>query len=206
MIEQSLLEILLASQALGFLGPGDASFHVEHAAAFSALIESDQVVLDLGSGGGVPGLVLAVQRPDLRLTLLDVGARRCAFLRQAISDLSGLMERVNVVEGRAEVLGRDPTLRGTFDAVVSRSFGSPAVTAECASPFLTTGGHLLVSEPPDPEESDRRWPGAGVGLVGLCDEGRQEEAGFGVRVLAQESPCPEQYPRRTGMPGKRPLF
>jgi 16S rRNA (guanine527-N7)-methyltransferase len=179
---------------------------VEHAAAFAELLGQGWRVLDLGSGGGVPGLVLGVQRTDLRLTLLDVGARRCAFLRQAVISLAGLADRVDVVEGRAELLGRDASLRGAFDAVVSRSFGSPAVTAECAAPFLKVGGRLLVSEPPDPDASDRRWPSDGLALVGLCDEGRRDEAGYGVRVLTQELPCPDVYPRRVGVPGKRPLF
>jgi 16S rRNA (guanine527-N7)-methyltransferase len=206
MIEPSLLQALEASQALGFLGPGDAAFHVEHSGAFAALLGPDWRVLDLGSGGGVPGLVLGVERPDLRLTLLDVGARRCEFLRETIDDLPGLATRVEVAEGRAELLTREPDLRGAFDAVVSRSFGSPPVTAECGAPFLKPGGVLLVSEPPDPDLSDRRWPAEGVKLVGLRDEGRRDDGGFGVRVMVQEIPCPDIYPRRVGLPGKRPLF
>jgi 16S rRNA (guanine527-N7)-methyltransferase len=206
MIEPPLLEALRASQALGFLGPGEPTFHVEHAAAFSATLKPGIRVLDLGSGGGVPGLILGVQRPDLMLTLLDSNARRCAFLRETLEEIPGLRDRVAVVEGRAEVLGRDGHLRGSFDAVVSRSFGSPAVTAECGAPFLTVGGLLVVSEPPDTEESARRWPEAGVAVVGLRDVGRRDEVGFGVRVLELASPCPEPYPRRTGLPNKRPIF
>jgi len=206
MIEPPLLEALQASQALGFLGPGDAAFHVEHSEAFSVGLTDGSKVLDLGSGGGVPGLVLAVRRPDLNITLLDVGVRRCEFLRGVVADVAGLADRVDVVEGRAELLGRDPNLRGAFDAVVSRSFGSPAVTAECAAPFLRVGGVLLVSEPPNAEDSDRRWPTDRVEILGLRDDGRRADAQFGIRQLTQVLPCPETYPRRTGVPTKRPLF
>ena len=103
--------------------------------------------------------------------------------------------------------------------VVARSFGRPAITAECSSPFLCVGGRLVVSEPPavstaniaedkkphQPANSSR-WPASGVALLGLTDAGTRssEEALF--RVLVQRAPCPERYPRRTGVPSKRPLF
>ncbi|MGH9005022.1 MAG: RsmG family class I SAM-dependent methyltransferase, partial [Acidimicrobiia bacterium] len=111
-------------------------------------------VLDLGSGGGVPGLVLAHELPALRIVLVDAAVRRCRFLREAIADV-GLTGQVEVVEERAETAARHPTLRGAFDVVVARSFGAPALTAECAVGFLRLGGSLVVSEPP---EASGRWP------------------------------------------------
>src|SRR5690606_17211507 len=122
-------------------------------------------VLDLGSGGGVPGLVLAVRRPDLDVVLLDAMSRRCTFLEAAAAEL-GLAGRVRVVCERAEVAARDPELRGTFDVVVARSFAAPPVTAECAAGFLRVGGRLLVSEPPD-HTGEERWPAAPLDELGL---------------------------------------
>jgi 16S rRNA (guanine527-N7)-methyltransferase len=128
---------------------------------------------------------------------VDAAERRCRFLEEAVAELE-LGARVRVVQGRAEVLGRDPSLRGTCDLVTARSFGPPAVTAECAAPFLAVGGVLLVSEPP---AAAPRWPDelATLGLVAGPRVG-------GIQVLTQATPCPERFPRRTGVPAKRPLF
>jgi 16S rRNA (guanine527-N7)-methyltransferase len=182
----------------------------------------------------VPGLVLAGEWPHCEFVLLDAGQRRCAFLVEAVDEL-GLGDRVRVVRGRAEAAGRDPALRGRFDAVVARGFGPPAVTAECGAPFLHVGGRLVVSDPPvdgegrsgsapsraaDPGaprgETDastgpsaaapsERWPRAGVAQVGLAIEAAWEQP-FHYHSLVLEEPCPDRYPRRDGVPAKRPLF
>ena len=158
-------------------------------------------IADLGSGGGLPGLPIALARPDLGVVLIDAGERRTDFLRWAVDELE-LDARVEVVVGRAEHVGRSE-LRGAFDAVVARSFGSPAVTAECSAPLLRVGGRLVVSEPPDPE--DGRWPAAPLADLGLSI-GPRTAGPPGIQVLEQVSPCPDVYPRRDGLPAKRPLF
>jgi len=145
----------------------------------------------------VPGLVLALTWPASAWTFVDAGERRCRFLVEAAETLS-LAGRVHIAQGRAEELGRDPALRGHADLVTARSFGPPGVTAECGSPFLAVGGRLLVSEPP---VSAARWPEE-VATLGL----RVGEQIGGVQVLEQAAPCPERFPRRTGVPAKRPLF
>jgi 16S rRNA (guanine527-N7)-methyltransferase len=160
-------------------------------------------VLDLGSGGGLPGLVLAALWPDTAVTLLDGGTERAAFLVSAVEQLDWA-ERVAVAAGRAEELGRTG-LRGRFDLVVARSFGPPAVVAECGAPFLTAGGRLVVSEPPDADGS--RWSHAGeLATLGLEAEPLRTAGGHHFQPLRAVSPCPARYPRRTGIPTKRPLF
>jgi 16S rRNA (guanine527-N7)-methyltransferase len=189
------------ARRLGFLGPGPVAAHVTHGLAFVAALERVQgTVIDLGSGGGLPGLVLGVARPDLTLWLLEASAARCRFLAAAVAALE--LPAAGVLEGRAEVLGRGP-LRGTADAVVARSFGPPAVTAECAAPFLRVGGILLVSEPPGP--AGPRWPAAGLAPLGLVP-GERSAGAPRIQVLHQRSACPADLPRRTGLPAKRPLF
>jgi 16S rRNA (guanine527-N7)-methyltransferase len=141
--------------------------------------------------------VLALRWPTTSWTLVDASERRCRFLDAAITEL-GLDGRVRVAQGRAEVLGRDPVLRGAFALVTARSFGPPGVTAECGAPFLEVGGRLLVSEPP---EAAPRWPDE-VALLGLAVGERVS----GIQILAQVTPCPDRFPRRTGVPAKRPLF
>ena len=190
------------SQRSGFLGPGPVTEHVTHARGFAAgLDEPPARFLDLGSGGGVPGLVLALAWPSASAVLLDAGERRADFLREAVGRL-GLGERVEVVRGRAEELGRAPELRGAFDLVVARAFGPPAATAECGAPFLRVGGKLVVSEPPEPGD---RWPADGLAQLGLA-RGLSWRAPHAYQSLVQIEACPDRYPRRVGRPAKRPLF
>jgi 16S rRNA (guanine527-N7)-methyltransferase len=198
----TLESVLRQARDLGFLGSGPIEDHITHAGLFAAAHPGRPArVVDLGSGGGIPGLALAVEHwPDADIVLVDSGERRTAFLDEAVTAL-GLAPRVRVLRARAEVVGRDPAHRGHYDTVVSRSFGPPAVTAECGAPLLAIGGVLLVSEPPTQLED--RWPTSGLELVGLAD---RTPTGSKMRVLVQSEPCPDRYPRRTGVPGKRPLF
>jgi 16S rRNA (guanine527-N7)-methyltransferase len=152
----------------------------------------------------VPGLPLALTWPGSRWLLLDASQARCRWLTDAVAALA-LRDRVTVRHARAEDAGREAGLRGAFDAVVARSFGSPGVTAECAAPFLAIGGRLVVSEPPD--AAGERWQAGASGLeqLGLRFEGiRGEAPRFG--VLVQDTACPDRYPRRPGVPSRRPLF
>ena len=199
----ALRAVLEDARAQGFLGPGPVDEQVQSGLGFLEVIgEGAERVLDLGSGGGVPGLVLAGFLPTPRLTLLEVGRRRAAFLRAAVGRL-GWHGRVEVVEERAEEAARDPARRGRFPIVVARSFGPPPVAAECGAPFLTIGGRLIVAEPP---EEMGRWPVEALGLLGLAVEDRVVARNRSFEVLRQVSRCPDRFPRRTGVPAKRPLF
>jgi len=163
-------------------------------------------VLDLGSGGGLPGLVLATYRPELELTLLEARRRACRFLREAVTALD--LARVAVVEARAEDAARRPDLREAFDAVVARSFGPPAVTAECAVGFLRIGGRLVVSEPPGGEERDgatARWPVPGLEDLGYAPPAAGGGSGASFVVL-EKTRRDDRWPRRVGVPAKRPVW
>lgn len=197
-------EWLERSRHLGFLGPGPIAPHIGHAQGFAEVVEGEPgAVVDLGSGGGVPGLVLAAVWPNTRVVLLDSNERRTTFLQEAVDGL-GWSGRVQVVRARAEAAGRDPSLRGAFPLVVSRSFGPPPVAAECAAPLLAVGGRFVVSEPPDEVE---RWPDDGLFCVGLRLVARRSSTnGTSYAVLEQAELCPDRYPRREGVPGKRPLW
>lgn len=198
---QGLDDLLLRSQELGFLGPGPPARHVEHGRALLAGLPDTGRVLDLGSGGGLPGLVVAMFRPELELTLLEARQRACRFLREALETLG--RPDVTVVEARAEEAARGDDLRETFDAVVARSFGPPAVTAECAVGFLRPGGRLVVSEPPGEEVS--RWPAEGLEQLGFGPVSRGSEPGGSFAVL-EKLGNDDRWPRRVGIPAKRPLW
>lgn len=210
MIEQ-LSELLWRSRQLGFLGPGAVEAHLHHATAFSAAVSASPArALDLGAGGGVPGLVLAVMLwPETRWTLLDAQRRRTDFLHEAVEGL-GLGDRIEVVTARAEEIGREAAHREAYDLVVARSFGAPAVTAECAAPVLRPGGVLVVSEPPTGADA-RRWPVRAVAEFGFAPAEAVTtlaEDGSPVHLarLRRQAPVPDRFPRRVGIPTKRPRF
>jgi 16S rRNA (guanine527-N7)-methyltransferase len=175
---------------------------VEHASAFGLDVAPPHRAADLGSGGGVPGLVLACSWATSRWSLIESQHRRAEFLRRAVIHLD-LDGRVSVVERRAEDVGRDPEHRGAYDLVVARGFGPPAVVAECAAPLLRRGARLVVSEPPGGEPA--RWPVEGLRLLGLAVE-RRRTVPSAFQTLRQVAACPARYPRRPGIPAKRPLF
>ena len=201
-----LVEILELARSRGLLGPGAVETHLRHALGFGAAAGGPPsgLALDLGSGAGIPGLVLAVEWPASEWVLLDGRARSTRFLTEAVARL-GLDERVKVVEARAEMAGHDPALRGSADLVVARGLGSPAVTAECGAAFLRPGGLLVVSEPP--ASTGARWSADALAELGLGPASVVKRAGgYGYAVLEQMTPCPGRYPRRVGIPAKRPLF
>jgi len=187
------------------VGSDPIEAQVGHSLGFAtALGRAPGRALDLGSGGGLPGLVLALMCwPDTEVVLVDASQRRCTYLELVVDEL-GLAPRVGVRWARAEELGRDPAWRAGADAVVARSFGPPAVVAECAAPLLRPGGHLVVSEPP--EAPAERWPPAGLAPLGLVPAAVVAEGGAHYARLRQDGPCPDRFPRRPGLPARRPLF
>lgn len=201
-----LVHQLEQARRRGMLGPGPVEAHLEHGEAMAAAIEPNfgGRLLDLGSGGGVPGLILLTCWPSATGVLLDARGRRCAFLETALRDLE-LLERASVACGRAEELAREAGFRGQFDLVVARGFGRPATTAECAVGFLVAGGRLAVSEPPDAPSRDR-WPEWGLEQLGLRPPELHKSRDAGVAVLEAEGSAAERWPRRVGVPGRRPLW
>ena len=148
--------------------------------------------------------MLATYRPELELTLLEARQRACAFLREAAARLG--RDDVAVVEARAEEAARRPGLRETYDAVVARSFGPPPVTAECAVGFLRLEGYLIVTEPPSwGEKQTERWPLEGLEALGFAPAVREGTAGTAF-VHLEKLRSDDRWPRRVGIPAKRPLW
>jgi 16S rRNA (guanine527-N7)-methyltransferase len=210
-VSKAVLEVLEDAQRQGFVGPGPLGPHVVHSLGFADAASRKRGhpfgpgdrVADLGSGAGLPGLILADAFPEVAFTLVEGSTRRAAFLGRAVESLHW-DRRVEVIGARAEVVGRQAGMRGAYTVVVARLFGPPAATAECAAPLLQTGGWLVVSEPPDP--AGARWAGAGLAVLGLTTAGVVAARGGSFATLEQVHPCPDRFPRRTGVPAKRPLF
>jgi 16S rRNA (guanine527-N7)-methyltransferase len=140
--------------------------------------------------------------PAWRWELVETAARRAAFLERAVRRLA-MDDRVQVRHLRAEDLGRQAAARGRADAVTARSFGPPAVVAECAAPLLRPGGVLLVSEPPG--GGPGRWDAGALVALGL-GEPELRPGPPTLAVLTQVGPAPARVPRKAGLPAKRPLW
>jgi len=206
-VVDGLTAVLRRARDLGFLGPGDPAPHLRHALAFAEAFEAiegaaPEACCDLGAGGGVPGLVLASRWPATDMVLLESADRRCRFLREAIEGLG--LAHASVAEGRAEELARATDYEGRFQLVTARSFGPPATTAECAARLLGPRGALIVSEPPS-GAAGVRWPADGLARLGLGPAVAVDGSAHLV-VIRHAAPCPDRYPRRNGVPAKRPLF
>jgi 16S rRNA (guanine527-N7)-methyltransferase len=209
-----VLDALAQARAFGYLGPGPLQTHLDHSHGFGDVVETVSSVVkeltdggfrgrvvDLGTGGGIPGLVLADRWPESRWLFVDSHQRRMGTLRDVLHGL-GWADRTEVVLERAELVARRPDLRGQCDLVVARGFAAPAVTVECATGFLRPGGLLVVSEPP---EGPDRWSDRVLAQLGMARVVHTPEA-FRFFVAVQERPCPPKYPRAVGVPAKSPLF
>ena len=206
--DRELLAVLERARGHGHLGPGPVTDHLDHARGFAAiavdvLTRVPATVVDLGTGGGVPGLVLACEWPETQMTFVDASERRGADLRQAVADL-GIGERVTVRTARAEDVAHEAEQREQAELVTARSFGPPPLTAEIAAGFVAIGGLLLVSEPPggDPE----RWPDSAVAGLGYSPATTEISGGRTYAALRKVAPAPARIPRPTRQLVKRPAW
>ncbi len=208
-VDHRIAPLLQRSADLGFLGSMPVPDQIDHSLGFVSGVElalghRPDSVVDLGTGGGVPGLVLHSCWHGIRVVLLDGNQRRTEFLSAEVKGWGSTSPEV--VRGRAEELGREDHYREQFEVVTARSFGPPGVTAECGAPLLAVGGILVVSEPPEENEADR-WPEGRLAELGLVPEARARfDERFGYQVLRKTARTPDRYPRRIGIPSKRPLF
>lgn len=195
--------LLEEARAKGALGPGPVGPHVDHALAMTELAGVVPArFVDLGSGAGLPGLVAALVWPDAEALFLEAHGRRAAGLANAAQELG--LHHCTVRQARAEDVAREPAHRERYDLVLARSFGPPATTAECATGFLRPGGCMVVAEPP--EEDVHRWPADGLADLGLGPPQRRRTQEVTVAVIPKVAPTDDRWPRRTGVPAKRPWW
>jgi len=162
-------------------------------------------LVDVGSGGGLPGLPLKIVVPRLEVTLVEADERKAAFLTQACARLK--LPDVRVVGRRAEDAAHDPGLREAFDVAVARALAPMPVLAELCLPFVRVGGRLLAQKTRD---EDVNAAGRAIELLG-GGQLRVEPAPSGARsagvvvVVEKIAATPAAYPRRAGVPSRRPL-
>lgn len=173
------------------------------------LAEGEPVRLaDLGPGGGFPGLPMRLVDPALHLTLIESQERRCAFLRHVMDTLD--LADVEVIHARAEEAGRDPGLREQFDVVTARALAPLRVLVEYALPLLRTGGVLAA---PKGSRAEEEFVEAVHGIEELGGEALapitlplpEQAPPQTVVLIRRVRPLDDRYPRRPGIPSKRPL-
>ena len=146
-------------------------------------------IVDVGSGGGAPGIPLAVALPDRQVTLLEANGRKCVFLREIAAEFPN----VTVVQGRAEEQETD-----RFGVAVAKALAQPTVAAEWCLPLVAPGGAAILYVGPSADE-------AAVSRVSGLLGGGPAEQEPGLLVLPKLEPTPSGFPRRPGAAKKRPL-
>jgi 16S rRNA (guanine527-N7)-methyltransferase len=165
--------------------------------------------IDLGSGGGVPAVPLAIARPGVRWTLVDSVRKKAAILAEVAAALR--LSNVTVIADRAEALGRSPLHRERYDLVTARACAGLPVLAELALPLLVMGGSLVAWKGPLGEADDevRRGRAAirqlGGGELRIVDPGIPALGGHRFVIVRKEHATDRRYPRRPGEPARRPL-
>jgi len=163
--------------------------------------------VDLGSGGGVPGLVLALARPERQWLLVDSVRKKADLLHHFVSVLG--IGNVEVVAERAEVLGQDRDHRESHDLVAARACATLPALAEYALPLLTIGGTLVAWKGPLSADELRAGERSASALGGsaprVLPSGYDELGEHRFVVIAKNRPTPARYPRRPGEPARHPL-
>jgi 16S rRNA (guanine527-N7)-methyltransferase len=191
------LDELTATPGLTALRNRDDAFrqHVtDSLSAVPVLERFPGAIVDVGSGGGAPGLPLAAAFPDREVTLLEASARKCDFLRRAAADFAN----VRVVHGRAEEQPLD-----AWEVAVAKALAEPRVAAEWCLALVRPGGAAVLYVAAAPEamrvsEISRRLGGGEAAVVPVS-------AGRALLVLPKLEPTPAGFPRRPGAARKRPL-
>lgn len=158
--------------------------------------------VDVGSGGGAPGLPLAIVSPEMRVALIEATGKKARFLESVIDDLS--LANARVVNERAETAGRNQSHRETYDFALARAIGPLNVALELTLPLVRPGGQALLTKGAKAEEEVAEARGA-------LDRLRGEVAGVvpsptgRIVVVDKTGPTPRKYPRRSGEPKRAPL-
>lgn len=165
-------------------------------------------LIDVGTGAGLPGMVLKICWPGLRVTLFDSLKKRLRFLDEVIEKLG--LSSVETLHGRAEDVGQDPRYRGQYDLTVSRAVANLSTLSEYCLPFVKTGG-LFLSYKAGNLAEELAEAGNAVRILGgrlLAEEAYQlpeSDIKRELLLIRKEKETPGKYPRKAGIPAREPL-
>ena len=178
---------------------------IADSATATAKLPRDGRIVDLGSGGGCPGVVLQILRPDTQLYLLESNGRKAGFLREVVQQLKLPSE---VLQERSETVAQQPAYRGQFDMVVAKAVASLAVLVELALPLLRLRGQLLAFKGPQAQQEVDEAAAALKALRGRTlsvEPYRLGEKSYCHVLVEKAGPTHKEFPRRPGIPAKQPL-
>lgn len=182
--------------------------HVEDSLKISDFLDlSSEKLVDIGSGAGFPGMIIAIAFPRADITLVESDHKKSQFLREVSRELG--LDNVEVICARVEELGQDASYRGKFSLCSTRAVASMNVLLEYGLPLLCPGGRLLLWKGRNYQQEIDQAQNALVILGGLLENVYRytlmEERDRAIVIVRKEKPTPEKYPRRVGIPAKRPL-
>jgi 16S rRNA (guanine527-N7)-methyltransferase len=162
-------------------------------------------LVDVGSGAGLPGIPIKIARPELEVTLIEADQAKAAFLVHACAALG--LEHIRVVARRAEEAGHDPALREAFDVAVARALAPLPVLVELCLPLVRVGGRLLAqkTEAEKADSASRAIDLLGGELSGVLAAPSAARSAGTVVVIDKVRPTLALYPRRPGVPTRKPL-
>jgi 16S rRNA (guanine527-N7)-methyltransferase len=176
--------------------------------AWQPAMRADFRLIDVGTGAGIPGIPLKIALPAIRLVLLEAVAKKAAFLRYIVKKLG--LGGVEIIVGRAEEVAHLPQYREKFKLALSRAVASLPTLVELVLPFCAVGGSFIAQKKGD-IKSELDQASYAIGLLGgrLREVKAVELSEFAderqLVVIDKVSPTPPKYPRRPGIPAKRPL-
>lgn len=200
-----LRRVLDRHRRLGLIG-GEPASHLAHALGMLELagdLDPGGPALDIGSGGGLPGLVAACVDPGRSWVLVDRSQRAVDALHRAVTEL-GLTATVTVIGADAADLGRDPGHRHRYGLVTARAVGAPALVAELAAGLLRPGGRLVVADPPG--SRGERWPVEALAGIGCRLVARRAASRVHISVIERVGPVGDGVPRSWSRMRRRPLW
>ncbi len=196
--------LLDANRRVNLTGANDAPALLPHlldALTLVPFVTNGGSLVDVGSGGGLPGIPLAIAT-GVRVTLIEPIGKKAAFLREALA-AAGLAG--DALAERAEVSARDPRYREQFDYATARAVSRAPTVAELTMPFLRVGGRALLQRGALDERERRAVEDAAPVLGGVLIEERLLAGDRRVVVLEKRHASSARFPRRNGVPEKRPL-
>jgi 16S rRNA (guanine527-N7)-methyltransferase len=170
-----------------------------------------QRVADVGSGGGLPGIPIKIAQPTLKATLVESTGKKVRFLCHAVERL-GLLDGVEVLDGRVEEVAHARSRRGAYDVVTARAVARLSVVAEYCVPLLRVGGHVISMkarlQAEELSEGERAVEILGAKFSEVLQVPHLPEVGQKERrlvILEKVRDTPKEYPRKVGVPAKKPL-
>lgn len=177
--------------------------HIVECAHLAPLLGAAKTVIDVGSGGGLPGIVLAICRPDIQMTLLEATEKKARFLESACDRLA--LGNVTVVSDRAETAARAGSRhREAYDLVTARAVAPLRVLLELTVPFARVGGTILAIKGARAEEELKEATSAQRLLKVKLKRNEPHPAGQ-LLIFEKTAKTEQGYPRRNGEPKRRPL-